>query len=137
MVTTETPTGELQDITDKREMERAIMENNEKKIRQSYNTPFFCQPLLSEFGVKGITQASATILAGVYESNQELSTRVTELLQHFQMPTPIRDLGYLPMEMTLADYQSYWQKVNERISCSPGPLSFATMKTGAYRDMIL
>jgi hypothetical protein len=69
MVTTETPTGELQDITDKREMERAIMENNEKKIRQSYNTPFFCQPLLSEFGVKGITQASAAVLAGVYESN--------------------------------------------------------------------
>jgi hypothetical protein len=30
MVTTETPTGELQEITDKREMERAIMKNNEQ-----------------------------------------------------------------------------------------------------------
>jgi hypothetical protein len=52
MVTTETPTGELQEITDKREMERAIMKNNEQKFRQSYNTPFFYQPLLSEFGLK-------------------------------------------------------------------------------------
>jgi hypothetical protein len=32
MVTIETLTGELQDITDKREMEHALMENNEKKI---------------------------------------------------------------------------------------------------------
>jgi len=69
MVTTETPTGKLQEITDKREMEHTIMKNNEQKFRQSYNTPFYCQPLLSEFGVKGITQASAAVLAGVYESN--------------------------------------------------------------------
>jgi len=40
------------------------------------------------------------------------------------------------MQLTLEGYRAYWKKAKENISCSPGPLSFATMKAGASLDVI-
>jgi hypothetical protein len=40
------------------------------------------------------------------------------------------------MQLTLEGYHAYWKKAKENISCSPGPLSFATMKAGASHDVI-
>jgi hypothetical protein len=47
MVIVETEDGDLKDSTEKRDMERAIMQNNESKFKQSLHTPFFQQPLTS------------------------------------------------------------------------------------------
>jgi hypothetical protein len=39
-------------------VEQEIMENNEKKYKQSNHTTFFHFPLVGDFGFKGITAAS-------------------------------------------------------------------------------
>jgi hypothetical protein len=106
-----TESGELQDLMDKTEMERAMMMNKEDKLRQSYHTPFYQRPLTSEFGYKGTTQAAATVLAGVYDTNHHLDPHVRDMLNHLQMPKSIQELGKL-----LEDYQRYWRKANENIS---------------------
>jgi len=125
MVTVEIASGELQDISDKKEMERAIMRNNEEKFRQSMHTPFFQPPLSSSFGYKGVTQAAAAVLA---ESNHTLDPAVHDMLNHLQMPYPIQEMGKIPMELTVESYCSFWKKANENISCTPRPMSFSTMK---------
>jgi len=112
-------------------MERAMMMNKEDKLRQSYHTPFYQRPLTSEFGYKGTTQAAATVLAGVYDTNHHLDPHVRDMLNHLQMPKSIQELGKL-----LEDYQRYWRKANENISCTPGPLSFSMMKAEASSNVI-
>jgi hypothetical protein len=52
MVTTETPTGELQEITDKREMERAIMKNNEQKFSNLTTPPSSANLFLGSLDLK-------------------------------------------------------------------------------------
>jgi len=65
MVTVELEQGKLKDITDKKGMEQAIMENNIAKFNKSVHAPFFQKPLLKDFGVKRTTQA-ATVVWQVY-----------------------------------------------------------------------
>ncbi len=52
LVTTETPTGELQEITDKREMERAIMKNNEQKFSNLTTPPSSANLFLGSLDLK-------------------------------------------------------------------------------------
>jgi hypothetical protein len=52
------------------------------------------------------------------------------------MPSAIRDLGPQSMSISLDSYRSFWKKANERISCYPAEMSFATMKAGATDDVI-
>ena len=52
------------------------------------------------------------------------------------MPDAVRDDGPFSMELTVEAYRSYWRKANENISCSPGALSFSTMKAGAKSEII-
>jgi hypothetical protein len=49
--------GGKKDITDRREMEWAILCNNAEKFSQSSHTPFYQDPLKQEFGLKGLTMA--------------------------------------------------------------------------------
>ncbi|MFN9978474.1 MAG: hypothetical protein ACK53Y_01100, partial [bacterium] len=88
------------------------------------------------FGVKRTTQAATAVLAGVYESNHILPEAVNHVLQQLQMSSNVRSLGTLSMQLTLEGYRAYWKKAKETTSCSPGPLSFVTMKAGASNDMI-
>jgi len=64
MVTIESPEGGCKDITDKSEIEEAIMNSNEAKFRQSHHRPFFHDPLKRDFGFKGLTPQASRVLAG-------------------------------------------------------------------------
>jgi hypothetical protein len=58
MVTITLPDGTTMDITDKKEMERAIIRSNKKKFQQSFGTPFYNFSYNKLFGYLGITNAS-------------------------------------------------------------------------------
>lgn len=53
---------------DKKEIEEAIMSNNQAKYQQSFHTPFMISPLKGDFGFKGLTTAEQAVLGGVYKS---------------------------------------------------------------------
>jgi hypothetical protein len=55
MVTTTDSSGTKIDITNKKEMELAILESNKTKFTQSSHTPFYLPPLKDDFGFKGLT----------------------------------------------------------------------------------
>jgi predicted phosphodiesterase len=64
IVTKTLPDGTSIDITDKREMEKAIISGNKKKFKQSFSTPSYNYPYNTIFGYLGLTRASKQVLEG-------------------------------------------------------------------------
>jgi hypothetical protein len=60
MVTIQTDKGIKRDLTEKKEIEDAIMKNNQDKYQQSFHTPFMCQPLRDEFEFKRTYRSSSS-----------------------------------------------------------------------------
>jgi len=63
MVSVENPSGGIADITEKKAMEKAIMDSNDREFNQSHHRPFYKEPLSTMFGFKGITTTAVTVLA--------------------------------------------------------------------------
>jgi hypothetical protein len=136
MATIKLPEGGCKDITDKSEIEEAIMNSNEAKFRQSHHRPFFHDPLKREFGFKGLTPQASRVLAGVYECNETIPEAEQQLLEALAMPSTIRTSGTQSMDTSLDSYRSFWRKAKEATSSYPGAISFSTMKAGASSDLI-
>lgn len=110
MVTITDSNGEKVDITDQQEIERVILDSNKQKFSQSAKTPFYLSPLKDEFGFKGLTYAAQATLAGVYDSNHEIDSRILDLIAQWQIPQAVRDLGPLKMELSLDSYIKFLEK---------------------------
>jgi hypothetical protein len=136
MVTTQNAQGNKIELTNKQEMEKAILVSNKKKFLQSALTPFYQSPLKDEFSFKGLSLASQAVLAGIYDSNHDIDQRILDVFAQWQMPAAVRELGPLKMEMSVDSYVRYWKKARENTSCFPSALSFATMKAGAFNPQI-
>jgi len=136
MVTLQMDDGTTVDLTSKDEVEKAIIKNNTEKFQQAQNNPFYKFPLSYELSYKGTTSSTASVLAGVFESNHETDPTVTELLEHLKMPEEIYKLGKQNMDMSLPSYRKFWRKARENTGCYPDALSFATMKAGAQSELV-
>lgn len=136
MVTIQLDDGSLKDLTGRDEIEEAIMANNQAKYQQSFHKPFLQSPFMEEFGFKGLTTASQAVLGGVYKTESHIDLCMKAFIKELIMPQEIRDLGSHSFQLSLASYQAFWKKTNERISCYPRALSFATMKGGSMDDFI-
>jgi hypothetical protein len=80
IVTTTNANGNKNDITNKTEMEQAILNSNKEKFSQSAHTPFYLSPLKDEFGFKGLTAAAQATLTGLYEPNHDINGRILEVI---------------------------------------------------------
>ena len=76
--------GQVEEITTKEGIERACMDENEIKYRQTQNTPCMQEPLLSELGYLGTSEACEKILDGSYQPPRGTNTYTRELLAHMQ-----------------------------------------------------
>jgi hypothetical protein len=124
--------GVRQDITEKGAIEKAILDSNKNKFNQSSHTPFYQSPLREEFGFKGRTTAAQATLADVYESNHDINSKILDVIAQWQIPTAVRELGPIKMDMPLESYLAFWKKAREETACYPSVLSFSTMKAGAH-----
>jgi hypothetical protein len=132
MVTVVGEDGNRADITDRKEMEKAILDNNKAKFSQSFHTPFYRSPLKEAFGFQGLTNSAQAVLAGIYETDEPLDAHIMEVLQQWEKPDEVRQLGPMTMNLMLDQYRAFWNKANENTSCYPSALSFSTMKAGSY-----
>jgi len=88
-------------------------------------------PLKEEFGFKGLTPAAQATLAGLYDSNHDLDSRILDVITQWQKPQAVRELEPVPMDISLDSYVAFWTKAREDTACYPSALSFSTMKAGA------
>jgi hypothetical protein len=132
MVTIQNPDGSRKDVTNRLEIEQAILRNNYDKFSQSFHTLFYCSPLKEAFGFQGLSTAAQAVLAGVYDTDLLLDQFIWDVLAQWEKPEAIRQLEPIRMDLSLEQYRSFWLKANENISCYPSALSFSTMKAGAH-----
>jgi len=132
MVTIQNPDGSRKDVTDRLEIEQAILRNNYDKFSQSFHTPFYCSPLEEVFGFQGLSTAAQAVLAGVYDTDLPLDQFIWDVLAQWEKLEAIRRLEPIRMDLSLEQYRSFWLKAHENISCYPSALSFSTMKAGAH-----
>ncbi len=85
MVTTLDSSGNRIDITNKKEIELAILESNKAKFLQASHTPFYLPPLKDEFGFKGLTTAAQATLAGLYDSNLDIDEKILNVIAQWQI----------------------------------------------------
>ncbi len=51
------------------------------------------------------------------------------------MPESIRELGPQTFDVSLEKYREFWKKSNDKTSCYPDSMSFATMKASASSEI--
>ncbi len=76
------------------------------------------------------------MLSGCYEPPPSLPPEVTDFIAELEMPQSVRALGPQSMAMSVHQYQSFWNKAKENVSCHPGTLSFSTIKSGTTNNTI-
>jgi hypothetical protein len=116
MVTIQSPDGTTRDITEKKEMQQAIMQSNLSKFQQSHHNPFYHFPLSQELGFKGTTATASTVLAGEYELSHDILESAKNILAHLKQPDQIHQLGPINMYLSLHEYRKLWKK-SERNNC--------------------
>jgi hypothetical protein len=86
MVSIKQNNGTSVDITEKRQMEKAIIKSNKKKFQQSFGTPFYKHPYNQLFGYQGLTTASQQVLDGNFTPPNNASTYMRDFLTHLATP---------------------------------------------------
>lgn len=76
------------------------------------------------------------MLGGVYEIDRQIDQFMKAFIEELTMPQEVKDLGLQSLQISLESQQAFSGKANERISCYPGALSFATVKAGAVDNLI-
>ena len=85
-VTVNTPRGKII-ITDKNQMERAIIDENKDKYHQTEGTcPFMKSPLKQHFGDKGIGPETESVLDGSYVPPKDVSEYTKDFLELCRLP---------------------------------------------------
>lgn len=65
-------------------IEDVIIDTNKEKFSQSFHTSFCQQPLIREFGFKGLTPAAQTVLDGLYDPHPNINIDGHHFLQELK-----------------------------------------------------
>jgi len=79
------PNGTYKPLREKVEIENAFKRANEAKYRQSYDTDFLQEPMLSEFGYLGLNDNADKVMDGTYECPPGTNPYVAKLLTQLKM----------------------------------------------------
>jgi hypothetical protein len=129
------PNGIYKPLRNKVEIEEAFMRTNEIKYRQSYDTPFLQEPLLSSFGYLGLNDNANKVMEGTFECPAGTDQYVAKLLKHLKMNNEARAAPEAPTSIDIVTWQKLWAKATERTS-SHGVMHFGIFKAGAKNDYI-
>jgi hypothetical protein len=115
-------------------IEGVLNEVNYSKLRQSDDTPFHQEPLLSEFGNKANTPAAEEVLHGTYTPPENTDKYAKILLEALATPPEITNNtgNFTPRRfITPTSNINGWRKAKERTSAGPSGLHFGQFKANA------
>ena len=113
-VTVNTPRGKII-ITDKVQMEQAIIDENKDKYHQTEaSCPFMKSPLKQQFGDKGIGPKTEAVLTGEYVPPDGVSEYTKDFLELCRLPAG--DLIVNPLTRSLEYFSHSWKQMKERTS---------------------
>ena len=121
--------------TTKEDVERHTMDMCEQRFRLTENTPPMQEPLRSELGLLGQTEAAQQILAGTYECPDGVDDYTRSFIDSLVACAPAQE-PKISCKITKDDYQSFWKKCNERTSSSISGLHYGHYKAAVDSDYL-
>ena len=118
--------GSRQEVTDKTQMEKAIIGENTTRFLQSRNTPFLQDPLLSDIGILGDKHATESILKGEY-TNSSCSRLTSTYIKHLKRPQNVHEDVTLST-FDINDHIKGWSRAKESTAAEPHGLQFPHFK---------
>ena len=109
--------------SDKCTVETAIITANNRKYRQTNDTPPMTT-LLPILGTFATTPQATQILQGTFQPPSHIDHYTTKLLKELQMPPHIRSIPPINISFTTSDYIQGWQKMNERTTSGLSKIHF-------------
>jgi hypothetical protein len=137
VVTISDDEGRLVDLTKKRDIETAIIQENKRKFQQSFHTPFYQPPLNHDFEYKALTRFASQVLRGDYIPPESCPASIISYLSALQAPSSVQNhVKASDFLISLEDHIHFWRHAKASTSCYPAEMSFATMRAGASDPMI-
>ena len=121
---TETVNGEEVTLTSKDEVEQAIITANDKKYRQTNDTPLLNE-LLPDFGFLGNTPVCTNILNGEYVPCQPTDEYTLAFIKELQRPPNVPNIS---TKYNRDDYITGWKKMKERTTSGLSGIHFGHHK---------
>ena len=125
--------GVLHDCRTKEAIEEACLRENDQRFRLASDTPMLQEPLISDFGPYGVTEAAQQVLDGTYVPPEGTDPYFTALLPYLKQTTEIR-ANPIDFSLNLENYRARWNRAKERTSSSPSGLHFGHYKACAQDD---
>jgi hypothetical protein len=113
------------EITEKEEMEKALLKELRQRFNQVIQTPFCVSPLFKAVGPLGISAEAQQILDGTYHIPENCDPWAAKLIPHLTYAFPDTDF---PMDHSPQHHKAGWQKVRERTSAGISGLTIPQMK---------
>lgn len=136
MVSYTNSAGTVTECFTKTEIEEACMQEGIHRFTQAHGTPFLSEPLLSDLGPLGDTQAGTDILLGNYHIPEQVDQYTRKFIHQMKIPDTTEPLNMLDAELDVDEHKKGWKKMKERISSSPHAPNFADYKAGALSTRI-
>ncbi len=133
-VNVKNPDGSITSVSKKEDLERAIINENIKKYHQCENTPFFKEPLVSDFGRFGEGPCTKQVAEGTYEIPPNVDSVTADFIRECKQSPEIQQEGEFPLPRSPEDYRQYWRKMKEKTASRE--LHFGHFKAGMQHDLI-
>jgi hypothetical protein len=134
------PVGENYDwveVTDKKRIEQALLDENQRRFNQACDTPFMTHPLYNAVGPLGIGKGAQDILNGTFVFPAGTDPYAAKLIKQLQAPDCISSSEPLSVAITTEDHSSGWKRAKERTSSGPSGLHFGHFIAGTRHSWIL
>ena len=133
VVTVNTPSGK-KTISEKLQMEKAIIAENKHKYHQTEATcPFMQEPLLHDFGELGIGPCTQEVLDGTYDPPSSVSEQTKAYIEMCKLPT--EEMIVNPLTRSLEYFCDSWRAMKERTSSRT--IHFGHFKAAIQNDYIM
>jgi hypothetical protein len=116
--------GNWTELTEKLEIETALLKENERRFNQANDTPFLVSPLFDLIGPLGIGQHADAVLDGTFVAPPGTDPYAVKLLFQLKKDLAVDQAPPMRLDLPLAEYVRGWKRARERISSGPSGLHF-------------
>ena len=133
-ITVTSETGEKRDITNRKEMEQAITDENRRKYHQTESTcPFITSPLKEQFGNLGKGPSTEAVLNGTYQPTTTVDPTTASFLRQCKIPN--KPSARTPLKRSIEEFKTSWKRINEKIGTRD--IHFGHFKAAMKSDLNL
>ena len=127
------PDGTVEDITEKSELERQIMETNKAKFLQCKNTPFYREPLSLYFDEACRSENYDRIYNGTFECPAEVDKYSKALLEQMEKHPGCEEI---PVDLPTKTLQDEWKHSKESTSSGISKLSLNSVFKSSIKNSL-